>query len=128
MFIKICALALICSLSCLLLTHMGASFSFAARLASTVLIGGGLAILAEDAVVEIFSLAGEFEGVSEYVGCVMRAVGVALLSRLCSDVCRDCGEPTLAGGVELAAKLEILLLSLPLIRRIIDFAKEMINM
>ena len=39
-----------------------------------------------------------------------------------------CVEGKQFSSEELAAKLEILLLSLPLIRRIIDFAKEMINM
>ena len=47
---------------------------------------------------------------------VLRALGLAFLTEVTASVCRDSGEGTLAGWVETAGKLEILLLSFPLIR------------
>lgn len=62
------------------------------------------------------------------LSCVLKALGVALLSAHCAAVCRECGESALADGVELAGRLEILLLSLPLIESILSTACELLGL
>lgn len=51
---------------------------------------------------------------------LLRALGIAFLTETAASVCRDSGEGSLAGWVEMAGKLEILLLSFPLIRTVMD--------
>ena len=51
---------------------------------------------------------------------LLKALGVAFITETAASMCRDRGEGTLAGWVELAGKLEILLLALPLIRTVMD--------
>lgn len=70
-----------------------------------------------------------FSGVNfgEIGGILLKALGVAFLAQICSDICRDCGENSAASGVELAAKLEILLLCLPMLERVLDTAREVLS-
>ena len=51
---------------------------------------------------------------------LLKALGIAFLTETAASICRDSGETTLAGWVETAGKLEILLLSFPLIRTVLD--------
>lgn len=69
----------------------------------------------------------EESSASEYAGVLLRALGIAVLTQSCSDICKECGESGIAGGVELIGKVEILLLSLPLIREILSAARELFS-
>ncbi len=51
---------------------------------------------------------------------LLKALGVAFLTETAASVCRDSGEAGLASWVETAGRLEILLVSLPLIRTVLD--------
>ena len=56
----------------------------------------------------------------EYLGVMLRALGVSLLTQTCADLCRDAGETALGGKLELLGKAEILVLSLPLLRSLLE--------
>ena len=55
---------------------------------------------------------------------LFKALGIGIVSQFTSELCRDAGEPVLAGRVEFFAKIEIMLLSLPLLRQILALAGE----
>ena len=59
---------------------------------------------------------------------LLKALGIALLSQLCADICRESGENGAASTVELTGKLEILLLCLPLLEEILSAARELLSM
>jgi stage III sporulation protein AD len=59
---------------------------------------------------------------------LLKALGVAFLTETAASVCRDSGETGLATWVEIAGKLEILLLSFPLIRTVMDTVTDMLGM
>ncbi|MBQ4274429.1 MAG: hypothetical protein IJB94_05610 [Clostridia bacterium] len=48
--------------------------------------------------------------------------------QITSDICRDNGEATLAGHIEIVGKLELLLLCIPLIEEILATAKKLLEM
>lgn len=58
---------------------------------------------------------------------VWKVLGVSLLTRFASDLCRDSGETALAGNVETAGKWIILLYSLPFMKIIINFSVELMK-
>ena len=43
------------------------------------------------------------------------------------DICRDFGEISIAQKVETAGKVEILVLSLPLVRSVIELSRELMS-
>jgi stage III sporulation protein AD len=51
---------------------------------------------------------------------LLKALGIAFLTETAASLCRDSGEAGLAGWVETAGRLEILLLSFPLIRTVME--------
>ena len=128
MFIKICAIGIISAVVYTVVSSMSGSVSFGVKLCALVLIGGAVALMAEPVVDRIYELSGLGEGVREDADVVLRAVGVAILAHLCADVCRDCGENSVAGGVILAAKIEIVVLCLPLVEKIISYGMTILEM
>ena len=71
----------------------------------------------------LFSLA---DG-SDLATPVLRATGIALIAELTASFCRDLGEGSVADGVLLFGKLEILVLCLPLIDAVLEIAKELLK-
>ena len=58
---------------------------------------------------------------------MLKSVGVALLTEVASGICKDSGEAGVAVWVEMAGKLEIVLLSLPLISEVLTFVRELLR-
>jgi len=82
-------------------------------------------ILLSSAIITLSPLAGYIRSLTEntvfggYVGVLLKSLGITLASSSVSDICRDMGEGSIASKVELAAKAEIMLLSMPLVERMI---------
>ena len=61
-----------------------------------------------------------------YGKTLIKALGVAAACETTGDVCRELGESSLASRIELAGKLEIVALSLPLAKEILEAAGKMV--
>ena len=77
-------------------------------------------------VTELVSATDALEGESWPI--LLKGLGVAILTEAAASVCRDSGEGGLATWVETAGKMEILLLSFPLIRAVMDAVADMLDM
>lgn len=51
---------------------------------------------------------------------MLKSLGLCLLTECTAGVCRDSGEVALAGWVEYAGRLELLILAVPLIRAVME--------
>lgn len=61
------------------------------------------------------------------IGILLKSMGICYISQFSADSCRDAGQGALAGKVELAGKLAIVLLCLPLLEEIINYAVNIIG-
>ena len=116
---KICGLALICLVSFSVVRQWGRDFEVPMKLAAAVVFLGillGMAIPLVSWMREMLSVG----AVSEYAELLLGALGIAVVTGVCADLCRECREPTVASYVEMAGRLEILILSVPLIKEILD--------
>lgn len=52
---------------------------------------------------------------SYYLLIILKIVGVAYLAEFGAQICRDAGEGALAGKIELAAKVGVIILAIPII-------------
>lgn len=121
--IKVCFFAVICIAASVTLRQLRPEFPAFLRIASVVAIGS----LAVSVILPIVTyLASLFDGdtIGNYGGMVLKALGTAFLVQICADICRDSGEGSLASGVELIGKLEILLLCIPLLEDILGSVRE----
>lgn len=62
----------------------------------------------------------------EYAVAMLKIIGVGYAFGICSDICEELGEVTLSGAVSLFGRVEIITLSLPFIKRIIEKGVELI--
>lgn len=63
---------------------------------------------------------------SEYGDVILKAFGISLVVQLLSDFCKDAGESSISTKIELLGKIEIIILSLPLVEKILDIVKNII--
>ena len=53
---------------------------------------------------------------------ILRALGITYLTCTASDLCKSAGEPTVGSYIELAGRIELLLLCIPLFRELTELA------
>lgn len=62
-----------------------------------------------------------------YLGTILKIIGIAYLADFGGQVLRDSGEAAVAGKVELAAKVLILLLAVPIVVAILDTVTRLLQ-
>ena len=124
--VQIAGLALLCVALILCLKEMRASLAFPARLAAAILLFGA-ALALYNPVLERIRALFSLSGAVDFATPILSAAGIALICELTASFCRDLGENTVANGVLLFGKLEILVLCLPLVDDVLEIAKELLK-
>ena len=125
--IKICGIAILCVAVLLIIRELKINLSWSVRICGILLVGGVLA-LSIGGIWEDISTITNLPEISEYTSVIFRALGVSLLARICADICRDCGEASIAFGVESAGKLCVLYMCIPVITDIITYSREVLRL
>lgn len=97
------------------------------RLALAVVLAAAVIAMSAPLVAYIRTLTEE-AGVPGYAEFLLKALGLTVLTQCCAELCRESGESGVANGVEIAGKVEILLLALPLIGEILSAARELLSL
>ena len=107
------------------------------NIATFLRVGGGIAVFA----ISLFllgenlselkgivsSISGVGDGVQRGFYVMIKALGIALVSKFCSDICRDCGENTIASGVESVGRMAMISLCLPILADILALSREVME-
>ena len=64
----------------------------------------------------------------ELVTIVFKCLGICILTELASQSCRDAGESAIAAKVELAGKIALLTMSLPMFLRLLEVASHLLDL
>ncbi len=96
------------------------------------IVAGAIALLAvlKTATPAVSQLQALLDGAAlpqAYTAILFKALGICLLTQLTADACRDAGESALAAKAELAGKLLLLVLSLPLFEKITSLALSLLQ-
>ena len=126
MGLRICMLAVTALALALLVKQWKADFVPYIRLA-VALTFSILLVSAASPIVDLVQTLMQNTSVSGYTAIMLKALGVAILTQCCSEICKECGENGISTGVELAGKIEILLLCIPLITEILTLAGELMS-
>ena len=105
---------------------MGGEFVGLVRMGGSILLFGALIFSLSEAL-EVLRGLFSASGAERYADRMIRALGLSFLTAICSNLCRDTGESTLASGVEMAGKLAIVWLSLPLVEEIMEMAARILE-
>ncbi len=126
---KLGGLALLSLASLLILRQVKPEWAAFLRIATaTVAFGFLLSMIASvvSYLSELVTVGGAVLSGESY-DILIRALGISLITELSASICRDSGEASLAGWVEMAGKLELLLLALPLIRTVFDTVMTLLS-
>ncbi|ACL76261.1 stage III sporulation protein AD [Ruminiclostridium cellulolyticum] len=62
---------------------------------------------------------------SEYISILLKIVGIAYISEFGAEVCKDAGESSIASKIELAGKVTIVVLAVPIITSLLDLVVKL---
>ncbi len=119
-----CAAALFCVCGISLLKSVKSEFApYAAAGAGIILLG--VAIKELSALKELIQYINQYGG-SNIFSPITKALIIALLCQITSEICRDFGENGIASKVELGGKIAIIYLSVPLIKEVLKSAGQIL--
>ncbi len=118
--VKIAVFGILTVLLAVQLKGMRAEYAVWLILAAGVFLGvqilGKLQILLD----EIEVLAETFSSYGTYLRILIKIIGIAYLSDFSANFCRDAGYQSVAGTVEIFAKLSILVLCVPILTALLE--------
>ena len=62
-----------------------------------------------------------------YAEVLIKSLAVCYITQLASDCCTDAGETAIAGKLQIAGKIAILLIALPMFKSLTELVTELIN-
>lgn len=131
LLIRAVGIALVAVISLMLLRGFENGFSPLIRIVAVLLLFGLVVLELSESVqalnVMFSSLDGLDPTVKKVIGVMLKALGIALIGKICADVCRECGENGIAQGVESVAGIVIFSLSLPILGEILEFAATILG-
>lgn len=125
MWLKLCGGALICAIAVLLIKSAG-GVTLPLQWTGTVALVGASLLMLSPVLAWVEELCAQ-NGMGELCALLLKGLGVAMLTQICAEMCRQSGEGVLAGGVEMAGKAELLLLCLPYLKRLVDTAEQLLE-
>ncbi len=91
--------------------------------------GAGILIFSVNYAVPVISLIREYSAAAEISSyqteLLFKAIATAYLAQFSSDICRDCGESSIASKIEISAKIIIGAMSLPVMISLFEYLRDM---
>ncbi len=124
--VKAVVVGALTAITALLIKRASPEISLALALAGTALVVA-LALRLMSEFKEIVTMASDLSGLSPAViSPVMKCVGLGIVTRIGSDVCKDAEQTALASSVELAGAAAAMFVALPLFKTLVTMVGEMI--
>lgn len=122
----IAALAIAAAILSLVLKQYKPEFSILIALAVTVIVFAAVISKIEYISTQVNELLGKIGYMNEFVSIVFKGLGICILVQIASDTCRDAGENAISSKLELAGKIMILYISMPLVFKVIETVSQLI--
>lgn len=116
---KVFGVALIAAMLITLFRKWGSDFSTLLKVSAGAIVAAAC-VSGIAPIVEYVRELGEASLPWETVEGMLRVLAVAMVTHICATICRDCGEATLGGYLEFGGKVEIIVLTLPMIKDIVE--------
>lgn len=64
----------------------------------------------------------------EYIEILFKSLGICFLTQIACDTCKDAGESAIASKIELAGRVSVLIISIPLFTKILSVVGVLFNL
>ena len=125
MLFKICACALIGAVCAMTLKSSAKNIALTVALFSSLIIIGAVIINFSGAIKTLTDIMKD-SNMTNYGKIMLKSLGIGIVVNTVEGICRDVGETSISNGVELAGKIEILLICLPVITEMLSLIKELL--
>ncbi len=118
--VSIAGLCIVAAILCKLFSSEGKEYALYIKIAAAALIMSSVIIYISpiaDTIRHIYEKAGADK---EYLTILFKALGICYITQFACDMCKDSGENALASHAELAGKISLMLIALPLIDTLAD--------
>lgn len=120
--IKILSICLTAAILCLVLKQYKAEYALFISIFAGVFV---LSIIVKNIFTPIHYIMEKIESLGveiQYFKTALKALGIGYITNFISDSCRECGQLSLASKAELAGKVSIFIISIPLAISILETA------
>lgn len=118
--VSIAGLCIIAAILCKLFSNEGKEYALYIKIAAAASVMSAVMIYISpiaEAVKDIYERAGADK---EYLTILFKALGICYITQFACDICKDSGENALASHAELAGKVSLMLIALPLFGALAD--------
>lgn len=123
--IRLCGLAIAAAFSYLILNEFGSRIArIVVSVAFMIIFGAAVSSFASVSD-SLFQMLSE-NGLSEYASLLVRAIGIVFASEAATETCRSLGAEACAVGIDFACRTELLVLVLPLFKRLFSLAASLL--
>ncbi len=124
--LQISGLALTAVALAVLLRQYRAEYAMALGLMVSVVVLLALMPVLKETMSLLMNIASN-SGASQTVGVIVKSLGIAFVAGIAADVCRDAGESAMASKVELAGKVAILSLAMPMATQLMGLFERILR-
>lgn len=124
--ISIAGICIISSIICKLFDSCGKEYALYIKIAASVAILALIVIFVSPIIETIHNLYEQANASEEYLTILFKALGICYITQFTCDICKDSGENALASQAEIAGKIALLILSLPLFNSLTDIISNLI--
>ena len=120
-------LGLVAAILSVVLRQYRPEFATVVSVSAGVLILGGVLVAILPVVAQIQSIFDSTAVPRQYVQILFRALGICFITQIACDACKDAGESAIGAKVELAGKIGVLVISLPLFTQVLEIVRVLLR-
>ena len=128
MLFSVVGIALVTTCICELLKQWNPEISMMAALLCGILIFGIILVNLTPVLDTIGQLVAGVEFDSGYLSVVLKSLGICYVTQLAADTCRDSGYSSIASKVELAGKVSVIVIAMPLFTNLVQLSVGLIQL
>ena len=88
----------------------------------------GRVLMNTGTVISFISRMSQGTAAAEHISTLLKAAGVAFTVEMASELCRGAGEGSIAGYVEMFGKIELIVLTLPVVSELLELSMGLLNL
>ena len=120
-------IAIIATFLSLVLKKYNSEYSLVISIVASILILSSILTKITPAIDLIKDLIAQSNIPSKYLMILFKAMGICFLTQFSADACKDAGEGALSAKVELAGKIAIILIALPMFEDVMQIILKLVS-
>ncbi len=118
--VKVCVLGILGVIIALQFKNTKPEYAVYIGIALGILVFGYVIKQLQTMLVSLGSIGKFFEGYGEYLGILMKVIGITYLCEFCAGICKDAGYGSVAQQIEVFGKLSVMFAGLPILLAVVE--------